>query len=470
MLFALITVGLILFTFLLLSLKESYAYYFLIFIATFSQSMPILSIGTRSINLGMDTLVIICIIVWHFSKRPKRREKSIFIFNKLTIIVLIWAVWNTFTVLISAITNYQPKQSIECLVVLMRWLQYLPIFFIVSKGKLDEIQIKRLLYFLALTALLASVIGLNEFFTGLNFRTFKGISSFTRPIFREQNLEDYIDPISGAYTGEANSNVVGAYFVLVISIFLPFILKRKKLLGYLFLGILLLANILTFSKVSNIAAFIIVSIGLFSFSKRKLIGSILLVAPIVAILASQILSFRLIKNIFDLCLNIWVVAPMVLNGQHWQLNSPYGAGVFGAAQRLIGIQEALKIFIQSPIWGCGYNGFKFLGINMFTADDFYLQTLAETGLVGFFLMIIFHISLLRLSFQNKSFALNINNSFFALFKTGFSYALLTMIIVNLTSGIFYIQKIWGPFIIIAGILLNYKNKNTQMSTTSHYSS
>lgn len=457
MLYTAIAFVIIVLTFTLLSLKESYAFYFLVFIATFSQSMPILSMGTRSINLGMDTLVIGCMCAWFFLKKPGIFCSLIFSIDNMSLILLLWAVWNVISVIMASLIYLHLNQSVECFVVLLRWLQYVPIFFIISKLDWEEVQTKRFLLFLAFTALVASILGIYEFFTEFNVRTFKGVGSFTRPLFREKNIEDFIDPDSGAYKGEANYNVVGAYLVLVISILLPFILSKKKMSGYILLAILVATNIVTFSRISNIASTIIILIGLLVYSKKQLFGAMLLSVPIIAIFLTHIMNFRLVSSIVEVILHIWEVAPLVLNGQQWTLDSPYGAGVYGAAQRLVGIQESINVFLESPIWGCGYNGFKFLDLKMFTADNYYMQTLAETGIVGFFLMILFHVSLFRLLLKKKYFPSSRGNNFLPFFRIGCFLMLISMILVNFTSGIFYIQKVWGPYLIVAALLVNYKN-------------
>lgn len=427
---------------------EHYAYYLLIPLVPFSQSIPIISLGSRSINLGMDTIFITILILWHMFT-SKRRINILSKSDRISFILTCWLIWNFFTICISSL-YLTFNQTAENFIVLLRWGQYVPIFIILANGKLNYDQSKKAILILCISGVMAAALGFYQIFDGLNPLYFKGAPSFTVPLFRESDPGELLDE-SGFYMGSANYNVVGAYLIisilLSVSYFIPSNKRYVKILGVLAVLIMIGGVIITFSRSSFIALILSLLFFMYKYSKKRFIYTLLILS---CVLISSFLVFRnfpLIADLIETVLNIFDVVPRVLAGEQWSASSDVSSQVYGAASRIVGIRDSFYIFWHSPVFGYGFNAYQFFGLKN-TPDNYFLQSLAETGVIGFALLVLFFIKTLQSFLSNKFLD---SDNFIRNYRIGMSAVISAMLLVNFSSGIFYVQKVWGTFLIFIAI-------------------
>lgn len=445
---------------LLLKKAEHYAYYILIPLVPFSQSVPVLSLGSRSVNLGMDTIFISILILWHIFTN-KKKLNLYHKYNRSSLILVCWLIWNFITILISSL-YLTFNQVAENFIVLLRWGQYVPIFIILANGKLNYYQSKKAILILCFSGVMAAGLGFYQIYDGLNPLYFKGAPSFTAPLFREADPSEFVDE-NGNYMGSANYNVVGAYLIITTLLSISYVLssfsRYVRIIGSLAILIMIGGIVITFSRSSFIALILSMLFLIYKYSKKKFIYSIgiALCALIFSFIAFR--QFPLIADLTETALNIFTVIPRVLAGDQWSSGSDVSSQVYGAALRVVGMRDSFYIFANNPLIGYGFNAYQYFGLNN-TPDNYILQTLAETGIVGFILMFLFFKLLVGLSVNSNKpdICIFVANSQKALLSI-----LLAMIIVNSTGGIFYIQKVWGAFLMVCGILLAMVNDSKIMS-------
>jgi hypothetical protein len=110
------------------------------------------------------------------------------------------------------------------------------------------------------------------------------------------------------------------------------------------------------------------------------------------------------------------------------------------------MREAFIVFLNFPLLGCGFFGFSYQAPELGTAESFYLQLLAETGIIGFGMLIMFLVKLW--SYTKTEFH---KGSFSYLYQIGFRGAFSAAIFANLTGTLFYDQRIWGLFLMLGAI-------------------
>ena len=443
-----ICIGFLLVLTILLRYSEHSLYYILIPLVPFSQSIPVLSLGSRSVNLGMDTVLIAIIVLWHYLFK-RHSVTGVFQHSKISTILILWLLWNLTTIVISSL-YLKPNEVAENFFVFLRWTQYIPIFMILSNGKLSYKQTKVTVVLLVCSGVFAACLGLYQIYEGLDSLHFKGAPSFTVPLFREAEIAESTND-AGLYVGSANYNVVGAYLLIALLMLFPFVLSAKKyfykIVGLLIVIVLIAGIIVTFSRISLIACVVALLIAMYCISRMTFVKGVLFISIILAVSFVFFSQFKAVSEIYELITKITDAIPLVLGGGGWSPSSDISASVFGAALRVAGARDAIIIFMDNPIIGYGFNAFQHYGL-FFTPDNYYLQMAAETGLIGVLFFVLFMLELYKsIKLSGKYVA----NKFVVNYRIGLTATIVAMLIVNLTGNLFYIQKVWGPFLIVCGI-------------------
>lgn len=422
--------------------------YLLIILVPFSQSFTVATVGNRPINLGMDTVLIGVILLLYFSKIVFHKKRIVY--NQTATILLLWGGWNIFSIVISMLF-LSMNQVMISLIVLLRWGQYIPIFFLLANGRiLTRDQCQKTTIVLGISGSLAAGLALYQVYNGLNRLYFKGAPSFTIPLFREANFAEQTG-LSGFYEGSANYNVAGAYMLLVLLMITPFIIdthrRFQRISGFALLLFLFAGIFVTASRISVIAA--IIGIGVLGYLHSwRILRLILGLGVIGIVLAFSIFKdTTIVTSIIETVTYLPQVIPMVLAGYYGSVEGGIPLTVFGAAMRLVGVREALEIFLYNPISGIGFAAYPYYA-TLFAPDNYYLQILAETGLIGASFMILFFVSLLKSMYNSIERSID---PYLWQYRLGITTTLIAMLIVNITGGIFYIQKIWGAFLIVCGV-------------------
>lgn len=279
---------------------------------------------------------------------------------------------------------------------LMRNIMYISLPLIIFSWATSDNRIKLLSYTVLLTGTLVSLIAIYSF------------------------LSDYIktlafNPVSSPLS---RTNDLGAYMLLIFPLALSSFLYEDKSpvekVLYALASILSFITImLTFSRgiwVSTlIAIFLIIILG------RKILKKNLIYLGLFSILGAIpiILKWETIVNRLLSLQNIFLTAE---NSIEWRKSL---------------LRGSLRIFLDHPVFGTGLNSFPFIyslyqeraGFFSINPHNYYLQLLAETGVVGFITFVVLALSIIYMSF--KAFANSEN-----IFK-GISLGLLVGIISSL---------------------------------------
>jgi O-antigen ligase len=430
--------------------------YFLVILIPYSQSVSIFSLGDREVNLGMHTIVIgYIIIMMSFVKGFKIKKVK----EPSTRVLLILGLWTLLTILISLF--FRSSGVTNSLVTWVRWIQFIPIVCILISSDIDLKHIKNFVKILIYLGFITSIWGIFEVLnpTELTSRAFRGAVSFTRPLFRELNLASSFQE-NGFYKGSANYNVSGAFMVVIFFISLPF-LKSKSLFSKnrisLLLIMLLIVGIAVTKSRSSIIAFIVgIAFYSYQYSFKRFLNILFLLLFVIVIFFSFFSEYWLGPMIIDTIYKLPSAISVVTLGDGWSSSMDFNTNVYGAAMRFVALKEAFRIFLSSPIFGVGFYGFSSASI-LGTAENFYMQFLSETGIIGLALLIRYYYYLWRKTktkFPIGSFEDN--------FQIGFRSAFIVFLIVNMTGTLMYDTRIWGLMLILGAIqVYNVKmyNKN-----------
>jgi O-antigen ligase len=119
-------------------------------------------------------------------------------------------------------------------------------------------------------------------------------------------------------------------------------------------------------------------------------------------------------------------------------------------------RQAIASFSQSPVWGHGFRATRWLHgpSSYFTADSYYLEALADSGLIGLFLLFSFLGTLFISAGRLHRLARVQRDAVLQKFAAGYLAAFVGLLIINLFGGMFVMQKIWGTFLMLSALACN----------------
>lgn len=408
--------------------------YLLSLFIPFSQSVPLINIAGRNLHIGFDTIVISIIIIGYITQLLVKK-KDIIVFDKALKWLLIWWFW-TLCMLALTTTQFPGVPRADAVFVFLRWSQYIPVFFIVLNMNVSSTQVKTILWFCALAAALMALINaLEAFVIGVDYNEIRGTGLSVTALFIEQ---------------KPNYNIVAAYLATVGLAIAPFILTARnwqKRLGLIIIFSFLIGIWLTSSK-SGLLAFIFgfVFLGIFYF-RRTLAYSMITFVPLGMAMLWFLRESRVVQDLLKLQY-IPQTLPALFGVSFESL------GLSGGVDRLFLWGETFRFFIQSPLWGHGFRATRWsMGPSAyFTADNYYLEMLADTGLIGFMFFLLFAGTLYMSSIRLHKLARE--NAFLRNFSIGYQAAFVGLMFVNLVAGMFMAQRIWGIFILLSALVCN----------------
>ena len=189
-----------------------------------------------------------------------------------------------------------------------------------------------------------------------------------------------------------NPNTIGMIFTIcvIVSFYLAFYCKEKRY--YLFVGLQLLAVILTGSRKSLLSSVAgLMMLILMKSQRRNIIWRILTVVGLGVVL------FYLIMSVPELYRTIGVRFESML--EHIMSDG----GDHSMTLRKAFIEYAREMFYQKPIFGHGINNFiekvgRYVGVATYAHNNYY-ELLADVGIVGTFLYYSYYIYLLASLFK-----------------------------------------------------------------------
>jgi hypothetical protein len=415
--------------------------YFLCLLIPFSQSVPLFHIAGRTMHIGFDTIVI-GIILLGYTARMMVIGRAKYIIEKSCVWLFVWWGWNL-CMLALMITRSSGISRSDAVFVFLRWSQYIPVFLLVLNTKLQPMQAKMFVKICVVAgSLMAAATVLEGLVIGVDITQVRGAGLISEGLFTEGSV--------------ANYNIVAAYLATVALLFAPFVLsahKRRKWLGTLIVVFLLVGIWLTTSRSGLFA----VMLGFFflglSYFPRTFIYSVITFGPLGLGSLWLFRDTHAVRNLLKLRY-IPQALPMLLGASLESLGLPPTAG--GGVKRLYLWGETLRFFAQSPLWGHGFRATRWSkGVTVyFTADNYYLEILADTGIIGLTLALLFFGTLYVSAVRLYRLARKRESIFLQKFSIGYLAAFVGLMMINLFAGMFMTQKIWGGFILLSAVLCN----------------
>lgn len=246
--------------------------------------------------------------------------------------------------------------------------------FVVLRNILKKYDIKiiqNLLKFFVLICFLVALYSIYQFFAFRYDWPFTDILRTSKSYSITRGLED------SSWAGLPRARAFmpepcfwGAFLLIPFSLVLPFVFERKKIALWLLLSVFVTALLLTFSRSCWFGCLFI--LVLFVYYKIIYEQKIIRTAKIFLIVTAGII------------LLLTLIVPDKLN--LFQRLSAFSD--FSSFERFEMQKRAFQIFLEYPILGVGFGNTPFF-LNYIVTHNFYLQLLLETGIVGFFVFMLF---------------------------------------------------------------------------------
>ncbi len=433
-----------------MQIKLCYPIYLLALTIPFTQSIPVADFDGRHLHIGFDTILIAIITIFFAVSRIFRRNPT-FIIDEASKWILAWCCWNICTVVYTGI--HAPGLHVkDSVITFLRWAQYVPIFFIVLNTKLHVNQVKTIVSICTLSLVIMALVNIFEIsFIGIDYSVDRGASMIMRPLFIEEVQSNY--------------NISAVYMMLVLLLVTPIIIRMENLssLSKFFICFILLLGIwVTSSRISILAYFFGFTFLCVVYYRRVMIYGLLILTPIsFAIVISYIYFFpesHLVNNFLRLQY-LYQGIPMLFGKEFSSLGLPYH--VSGSLERYSMWNDTLSYISQSPLIGHGFRATRWSkGLSeYFTADSYYLELVADTGLIGLLFFSAFLFILARSSFRLCR--LVGRETFLGKFSIGYNGAFIGVMIANLVGSFFMAQRIWGVFILLSALICNQLNATSK---------
>ena len=231
----------------------------------------------------------------------------------------------------------------------------------------------------------------------------------------------YADNFPRVYSFFDNPNTFGAYLVLTFLFCIYLELNEKKIDIY-FHSLLVLGILLTGSRSSTIALFIIIMFIIIYELKLRVYRKPALIITILAIMCLSSVFNIVLSNVSKSISVSFSSRDMMVDESNImfdRFNEMTDNNIFAKSNtngRLYSIKTGFKIYSDYPLFGSGFGSYGdaaslILGSpiynqysipNNFYADNEYIKVLAETGTIGFLSYTLFLLTLLIMVFKSKS--------------------------------------------------------------------
>lgn len=317
--------------------------YFLILILPLGQ-LTRLPLGGGEIGVYLHDLIIVLLLInWGLRKFFKKEE---IIWPKITRFILAFAGLAAFSLLL-AIPYFLPQELLVASLYLVRWISYVGIYFVLFDG-VKQKTLTMTSQPLILAGISASLLGLAQYFI---FPDIRPLTQFDWDPHYFRVVGTLLDP-----------GFTGLIYVLTLTLLVP---KLWRLKPRNFKSLFLSKNILW------LLAALLVYLSLALTYARS--------AYLAYLVAMGIISWPKRSVKFFLAVLLWGVMTLVL------LPRPGGEGVrlerhSTILARLNNYQQTIKIGWQKPLFGWGFNTYRYVQKNLGLLDEeTYLQTHAGAG-------------------------------------------------------------------------------------------
>ncbi len=389
---------------------------FIIFILSF----PLAELGRFQFPNGIafsvnEVILAVLIVFWGIYKITKNKKvKKSIILKPSSIFVCI-----AFFSLILNFFNLSLDKFLISFLYLLRWVSYLLLFFIVRDFDINYK--KKIPYFMLFSGGMVVLGGYVQYFLYPSLRNLYYLG-WDEHLYRM--FSSFLDP-----------NFLGSFLVLLLMLILGLLYKQFKVKN-VYLGVILsafgfvtlIAVYLTYSRGALIMLIVSLASFLFLIGKRKII--------MVSILALILIIFFIPKSFKTEGTNFLRTA--------------------SSEARISSVQIAFKIFQTSPVYGIGFNAYRYAqnkyGLDnngwMVThsgagTDNSFIFVLATTGIIGFASFIYLVISVFMLAKKNLK-----NNFLSLVLFSSFAGLAVNSLFINSLFYVFILEWIW----IVGGLI------------------
>lgn len=374
---------------------------------------------------GIDVGTILLIAIWLIGKILDKRKKQIFK-SSLTKPIFLFVV----ACILSLIVNLSNLNKLELFVsglYLLRWVMYACIYFVVA-GFDKKFKIKIPVLMIISGALILAG-GYIQYFFYPNLRNlyYLGWDEHSYRMFSV-----FLDP-----------NFAGAFFVLLLFLALgliTFYIKSKKLIYAILL--------------SSLAGF--TAIGIFLTYSRS---------ALIMFFVGSFVFFVLInkKRVMILILAVFVIV-FVISSKNFNIENTNFLRISSSKARLYVADRALTIIKDHPIFGVGFNAYRYAQIKYgFTGQKELIVSHADAGTDNSFLFVLATTGLIGLAAYIYLWY-KISNNLYILFKQNIGLdKIISLVLLSSLVGVFlaslFINALFYPFIMVwMWILLGYCEK------------
>lgn len=424
-------------------MKLVYLLYALALIIPFSQSIPLASFSGRNLHIGFDTIIIIAILSCFIVFRILNFSYNLY-FDKPTKLLLTLWLWN-FCMVVYTVIHSPGAPAGDAVMVFLRWSQYVPLFIVIVNMQLTVEQIRRVILICTFSLSIMTTLNFVEFYIiGIDYTVDRGSSMIMRSAF-----------IEGA---QVNYNISAVYMMIVLLLVTPVIIKNTNMSIFskiTFVVLQLIGIWLTSSRGALLALLVgFVFLGIFYYRKTFFCMLVALVpVSLISVVIYNLLPFNshLMDNFFKLRY-LYQAIPLLFGEDFQSLGLP--EYVSGSLARFSMWGDAIRYFIESPIFGHGFRATRWSnGVSGYaTADNYYLEMLSDTGVVGFFIFALFMYALFRSSV--RLYGLVSKNTLLYKISIGYQAAFIGTMVVNLVGSFFMAQRVWGIFIVLSALVCN----------------
>lgn len=318
------------------------------------------SIVLKPLDIGTG-LVVIVWLIFKLIKKEKIKQKYVIV------PILLFATIGFFSLIINYF-SLSLNQFLASLMYLVRWIEYVGIFFVVSE--FDKSFKKKIINSILSVGLIVVIVGYIQYFF---YPSLKSLFYLGWDEHMHRMFSVFFDP-----------NFAGAFFVLLF-LFLSnlFFNKKNKLIGLL--SILTLGAIfLTFSR-----------------------------SALIMLITSSAVMFTLMnKKIWIVLLFIITFLVLVISSKYFNIENINLFRVVSTEARLETAKNAITIIKDHPIFGVGLNSYRYIQIRYgfrnknaelshadAGVDNSILFVLATTGGVGLILYLLIWFRILKIQFS-----------------------------------------------------------------------
>jgi O-antigen ligase len=439
----LITVGSLMFAIaLLLTLPSRFFLILVVYSLVLGQSIPLVQVGQRTVNIRPDDILIFMLVVSVFLKGDLSRLRLVpkhFTFALVAFLSLLWI-----SVLFS-ILRLGWSHNIQGIIDGIQWIEYSLLLYVTPVLLSSRHDLEKMFSHFVIASVIVVGVGVYQSFTITNFNVSRIGSTFGSTI-RGQ---------------EGNPNLFGTYLMFVCFYILSCIVfmryrRFKRFLLTIYLSVSLFLLYQTLSR----GTWLGFGVGLILF------------------IMINTLSPRLHKNVLRIARSSLLVIPIIVGYYFWDLavtRRSYdvvqrlratillqGSSGSSVINRLAMWEEMWKLFLEFPIFGIGYRAIpaysRFIysmrmRMLIVTADNYYLEILVTMGILGLIVFILLLYCIWRFVLRTFFLAIRRGSGIEQALTGGLLASFVGLLAISFTGGQLAVSRILGNLWFLLGLVI-----------------